>query len=219
MESSLTLQSSFVILPLLLVAVAWWLCRSTRFLVGAVSFLLASALLALSGVLSDFEALPPRLLLLLLPLTVIVSVSAFRTVGDRFMEMSWAWIVGFQAFRFPLELMIRQAVEEGVAPPQFTWTGLNWDILSGILSLLLLPFAARAPKWLLWAWNVIGLALLLNIVVVAIISVPGPLQRIQPDNTWVAYFPFVWLPAICVMAALMGHLVAFRKLRRADLRR
>jgi hypothetical protein len=32
--------------------------------------------------------------------------------------------------------------------------------------------------------------------------------------TFVAYPPFVWLPAVMVVAALAGHLVIFRALRR-----
>ena len=32
--------------------------------------------------------------------------------------------------------------------------------------------------------------------------------------TFVTYTPFVWLPAVMVVAALAGHLVIFRALRR-----
>jgi hypothetical protein len=31
-------------------------------------------------------------------------------------------------------------------------------------------------------------------------------------NTWVFYFPYVWLPTILVQAALFGHVVIFRRL-------
>jgi hypothetical protein len=31
-------------------------------------------------------------------------------------------------------------------------------------------------------------------------------------NTWVAYFPFVWLPASLVTLAIAGHIVVLRKL-------
>ena len=33
-------------------------------------------------------------------------------------------------------------------------------------------------------------------------------------NTWVMYFPFVWLPAGLVTSALFGHAVLWRKLAR-----
>lgn len=137
---------------------------------------------------------------------------AFWKIGDRFRDMPLVWLVGFQAFRLPLELMIYRAVEEGVAPPQFTWTGMNYDVLVGIFSLCLIPFVSKLPKWPIWLWNLIGLGLLLNVVTVAIISTPGPMQFLKPDNVWIAYFPFIWLPTVCVMAALFGHIVVTRKL-------
>lgn len=53
------------------------------------------------------------------------------------------------------------------------------------------------------------------VVIVAILSIPSPFQQLKPDNIWVAYFPFVWLPTAAVVAALLGHLVLFRKLNQA----
>jgi hypothetical protein len=61
------------------------------------------------------------------------------------------------------------------------------------------------------AWNVLGLALLGNVVTIAILSTP--LFRYFGDdrlNVWVTYPPFVWLPAVMVLAALAGHLLIFR---------
>ena len=61
--------------------------------------------------------------------------------------------------------------------------------------------------------NVLGFALLLNIVVIAILSTP--LFRSFGDdrlNVWVTYPPFVWLPAVMVLAALAGRLLIFRAL-------
>jgi hypothetical protein len=31
-------------------------------------------------------------------------------------------------------------------------------------------------------------------------------------NVWITYAPFVWLPAVMVLAALAGHLLIFRAL-------
>jgi hypothetical protein len=65
-------------------------------------------------------------------------------------------------------------------------------------------------------WNVMGFVLLVNIVTVAIVSTP--LFRWFGDarlNTFITYVPFVWLPAVLVTAALMGHILVWRKLRRS----
>jgi hypothetical protein len=63
------------------------------------------------------------------------------------------------------------------------------------------------------AWNVIGLALLLNVVIVAILGTPR-FRYFGDDalNVWITYPPFVWLPAVMVVAALAGHLIVFRAL-------
>lgn len=40
----------------------------------------------------------------------------------------------------------------------------------------------------------------------------------EPANVWITWPPFVWLPAVLVPVALLGHLLLFRRLRveRAD---
>jgi hypothetical protein len=35
----------------------------------------------------------------------------------------------------------------------------------------------------------------------------------EPANVWVLQPPFVWLPAVMVLAALLGHIVIFRRIR------
>jgi hypothetical protein len=61
---------------------------------------------------------------------------------------------------------------------------------------------------------VLGTVLLVNILVIAIASMPMfhwfGMDRL---NVWVADPPFVWLPAVLVLSALAGHLLMFRKLR------
>ena len=60
------------------------------------------------------------------------------------------------------------------------------------------------------------LGLLLNILTVAVLSTPR-FRYFGDDqlNVWVTYPPFVWLPAVMVVAALAGHLVVFRAVRTA----
>ena len=67
--------------------------------------------------------------------------------------------------------------------------------------------------YLVLLWNALGSALLLAVVAIAVVSLPvfqvyGP----QAVNTWVAYFPYVWLPAGLVTGALLGHVVLWRRL-------
>jgi hypothetical protein len=52
--------------------------------------------------------------------------------------------------------------------------------------------------------------------VVAVLSLPAPWRAFpnDPPNELVLHFPYVYIPALFVMAALAGHLLVFRKLAR-----
>ena len=62
------------------------------------------------------------------------------------------------------------------------------------------------------AWNLAGLALLVNIVSVAILSMPTPFRAFtnEPANTFVTQAPYVWLPVFLVQAAWLGHLLTLK---------
>jgi len=64
------------------------------------------------------------------------------------------------------------------------------------------------------AYNFIGLALLLNIVTIAVLSVPSPFRVFmnEPANTIVTYFPIVLLPAFLVPLAYTLHFLSLKKL-------
>jgi hypothetical protein len=99
-----------------------------------------------------------------------------------------------------------------------TFSGRNFDILTGLSAILVAWLAARGKlgrKGVL-AWNLAGVALLGNIVVVAVLSLPAPWRAFpnDPPNELVLHFPYVYIPALFVMAALAGHLLVFRKLAR-----
>jgi hypothetical protein len=182
-------------------------------------WLAVSATLALSEWLHNFDARPPRLLLMIVPTAALTIWLAFSSFGTRLIEgISIGWLIGFQFFRLPLEWLLHRLYQENVIPVQMTYAGRNFDIITGILALLLLLWSRRAtlPRWAIWAFNLIGFALLVNIVTVAILSAPLPFRVFmnEPANTFVAYWPWVWLPTFLVMAALFGHLLVFRWLRR-----
>ncbi|MEE9405409.1 MAG: hypothetical protein V3V20_10990 [Algisphaera sp.] len=212
MNASPELTFGFIALPVLLALFLGAICRSWRILAAALLWLAFTGAIAASGFLTDFSARPPRLLLLLGPTFLLTFILSFSSLGSRLMKLPLALLVGYQAFRIVIELLIHQAVVEGVAPPQMTWSGFNWDIASGITALMLAPWVSKAPRYVVLVWNTLALALLLCVVTVAILSVPGPFQQMKPDNTWVAYFPFVWLPTVAVVAALLGHIAVYRKL-------
>lgn len=190
----------------------------TRFSIGAAVWLAYTALLALGGLLADFDADPPPFLLVVIPTLLLPVLLARSRIGAALAEATpLAWLVGFHAFRLPLELVMHEAAREGTMPVQMTFTGMNFDIVTGASALIVagLLVQERAPRWLVWAWNALGSLLLLAIIAIAMASLPrfhvfgsAPARL----NTWVAYFPFVWLPAGLVSAALLGHLLLWRRL-------
>ena len=186
--------------------------------VGTTLWMLVTWLIAATGIIADVSRRPPPMLIM--PLTVIaMSIAiAYSRYGTRFVEGLPLWIlIAGQAFRFPLELLMHRAAEEGVMPPQMSYSGWNFDIVSGITAIPVAWALARGvvhARALAVAWNILGSILLANILVVAMISTPLVAafggHRL---NTWVAYPPYVWLPTMMVVCAITGHLVIFRKLK------
>jgi hypothetical protein len=172
---------------------------------------------AQSGVLRNWDRMPPPFGLLVLAIIVLAFVIAFTRFGRRLAQFVPLWaLVAVQAFRLPLELAMHGLYERGIMPGQMTYTGRNFDILTGITAIVVAAAVAsgRGGRKLVGAWNVMGLALLINVVTIAILSTP--VFRYFGDqhlNVFVTNTPFVWLPAVMVLAALAGHLLIFRALR------
>ena len=148
--------------------------------------------------------------------SILTLTAALSPYGRRLAEaLPFGALIGFQAFRLPLELVMHRAAAIGLMPVQMSYAGQNFDIVTGTLAIPVALLAAfnRAPLALIRVCNLLGLALLLNVVIVAIASLPV-FAAFGPDrlNTWVADAPFVWLPAILVVAALMGHVLLWRRL-------
>lgn len=210
---------ALLVVALVGVAVFRWVgSRSAMwFALGAAAWLAFSAALGLSGFLTHFDGFPPRLALLLMPALMLPLRLGFSRTGAQLAKAPLAWLVGLHAFRLPLELLMHEAAAEGVMPPQMTYTGWNFDITTGMGALVLALLVARghAPRWLLLAWNAWGTLLLVTILTIAIASLPTlALFGREPArlNTWVAYFPFVWLPAGLVSTAVLGHVLLWRRL-------
>lgn len=181
----------------------------------AVAVLGISALLAASGVLADLDARPPRAALLVGAVTLGTVVLAFTRFGERIAQawLLWALVIA-QSFRLLVEVLLAWGHAAGVVPVEVTWSGWNYDVVTGITALILGLWMWRGsvPRWVVAAWNGLGLVLLAIVVVTAIRSAFGFLEtapRLRLPATW----PGVWLPVWLVQMALLGHLLVFRALR------
>ena len=216
------LEWGFTLLPLLVGGTVVWAIRRTSgrsagIWAGATLtlWLVLTGGLASSGFLDQWN--PPRMFLLFGSILIFLFWSARQPWTQRLGDLSLKWLVGFQAFRIGVELLLHEAVQEGVAHPTMTWTGTNFDILPGVSALLLCPFADRLKPRSLQVWNVAMAVVLIFTVVTAMLAAPTPFRQIggDPPNVFVACFPFVWLPGVLVTSAWLGHIVLFRRLRRS----
>jgi hypothetical protein len=125
------------------------------------------------------------------------------------------WLVAFQGFRLPLELVLHSWVHQGVIPKAMTWNGSNWDVLSGIAALGLAPLCLRS-RAAAWIVNVIGVVLLVNVGRVAVLSAPVPFgwQDVTPKLLLPYHLPYALIVPICVGGALAGHVILTRALLR-----
>ncbi len=209
-----------------LVAGAWVaMCArgapSRIFKLGAFAALVmaASAAAAWSGTLTRFDRIPPPMGILIVMVLLVPAIGGLSSFGRRAaVEIPLALIVELQIFRLPLELVMHHAANVGVMPQELSFSGYNFDIVTGIGAAVIGAMLARGvevPRSLLWIWNAWGIYCLTAIAVIAIAT--SPMVRAFGDdprhvNTWVLYFPYVWLPAVMVSVAIFSHVLVTRAL-------
>ena len=183
---------------------------------AGIGWLMLTWRLAATGVLRRWDATPPPLFVLMLAIVVTAALIAFSPLGRRLAFGIPLWIlIAVQSFRLPLELAMHRLAVIGAMPPQMSYGGRNFDIVTGATAIVV-ALGIRvglAGRRLALTWNVVGTLLLINILVVAILSTPR-FRYFGTDrvNIFVTYPPFVWLPAVMVLAALAGHMLIFRRL-------
>jgi len=183
-------------------------------------WILAVSCLASAGWLSDFSGLPPRPFFVLFPALLMVIYWSFNgRTAPVLAQVSQRGLIGIQGFRIPVELFLWGLFLSGDIPVQMTFEGQNLDILTGALGAVLYflwpRFSEPLQRWVVLGFNSLGLCLLLNIVLTAILSMPTALRVFMnaPANRVVTTFPFVLLPTVLVPCALGFHLLSLRKLR------
>ncbi|OUJ69507.1 hypothetical protein [Hymenobacter crusticola] len=216
----LALSAGFV----LLTGLTGWLFyrathRSRLTLSLLVAWLSLQAGLSLNGFyVATPQALPPRLLLALLPPLLLLAGLLLTGRGRRYLLcLRLERLTLLHTIRLPVEIVLWVLSYYHLVPQLMTFEGRNRDLFSGLSAPVIyyLVFRRRG-RWrqLLLGWNVVCLGLVLNILVQALLSVPGPLQRLafEQPNVAVLYFPFVWLPSCLVPLVLLSHVAAFYQL-------
>ncbi len=173
---------------------------------------------SLTGFYTNTEVMPPRFLLLVLPaLIIILALSVLPRFKNYIHNFNTETLTLLHVVRIPVEIVLYGLYLHKVVPEIMTFEGRNFDILSGFTALLIFYFAYRkkglSNKIIVW-WNVLGLVLLFNIVVTAVLSAPFPFQQLAFDqpNIAVLYFPYILLPGFIVPLVLFSHIISLKKL-------
>jgi hypothetical protein len=177
---------------------------------------LATAVLAERGVLAEWTALPPRWPLL--PLTALVTsvlLGLTRTFRRLLAQLPPWQPVALQTFRVGVELAFWRLHAEGVAPVQVTFEGRNFDALVGLTAPAVaagIAFGWAGSRSTI-AWNLFGLAMLINAIGTVATSTPGPLHLGWTGEpfTAIASWPVVWIPALLAPIGITLHVISIRQ--------
>jgi len=175
-------------------------------------------ILSYNGLLANFSKMPPRpAFVMFVPLPVIILIAFSKTGTQLLKSVPPHWLVLMQSFRIVVELLLLFALISHKIPVQMTFEGKNFDVLTGVLALPVGYLLAKKKSYslkLAVVFNIMGMLLLLNILVIAILSMPTPIRYFmnEPSNTLVAQFPFILLPGVLVPIAYAMHIFSLRQL-------
>lgn len=169
------------------------------------------------GFFSDFQSIPPKAtILVIVPLITLIWAVRTDTAKEIIKHSSIHQIIYLQSFRIIVEFLLWALFLQDLLPIQLTLEGRNFDIISGITAPIIGLFLTQRliPGYIAVIWNIICLGLLVNVVSMAVLSMPTPFRVFlnEPANTIIATFPFVWLPGLMVPLAYGLHFYSLRQL-------
>jgi hypothetical protein len=182
------------------------------------TWLALQTFIGLSGFYTVTNKIPPRFLLLVVP-PIIFIVGLFTTTkGKQFIDgLQTKTLTILHTIRIPVEIVLFLLFVNKTVPELMTFEGRNFDILSGLTAPIIFYWGflrKRLERRIILIWNFICLGLLFNIVAIAVLSAPFPIQQLAFDqpNIAILYFPFIWLPSCVVPLVLLSHLATIRQI-------
>ncbi|MDB5230499.1 MAG: hypothetical protein JWN76_1304 [Chitinophagaceae bacterium] len=174
------------------------------------------AVLSINDVFNNFSHFPPRPVLAMIIPVIILAVLIFSGKTDKILSQTpMHWIIGLQSFRILVEIMLWMADKKGLMPVQMTFEGYNFDIITALLAIPCAIYLKKTPgSRLSIFFNVIGILLLINVLAIALLSMPTGFRvfKDRPSMEIVGRFPFIFLPGFLVVVALALHFLSLRKL-------
>jgi len=194
--------------------------NSIATLIVLLTWLAQQAIVSATGFYTVTNALPPRFLLLVLPPVLLIILIFILPQGRRYVDsLDIRKLTLLHTVRVLVELVLYWLYIQKTIPGLMTFEGWNFDVFSGLSAPVVFYYGfvkKRIGRKGLLVWNFVSLALLINVVLIAMLSAPLPFQQLAFDQPNVAlfYFPFVWLPCVVVPIVLFAHLVTIRQLIR-----
>jgi len=152
----------------------------------------------------------PLFPLLTIPPTIFVIGIFFTRRGKEFIQhLNLKTLMILHFLRIPVEIVLFSLAAYSVIPKSLTFEGRNFDILVGLTAPVIYYFGfvkIKLNKAVIIVWNIVGLALLLNVVFNAVYTV---LVLKQP-NFALGYFPFFLLPSLLVPLVMFSHLASIK---------
>lgn len=186
-------------------------------------WIVLQTVLGIGGFYQATSVSPPRLLVFgVLPALAMIIIF-FAFFGSFIERLPIRFLTIIHVVRIPVELTIFWLFIAGFMPRMMTFQSLNFDIVTGVLSLIIFFAAFRRDSGnrpMLIAFNIVGLVLLFVIVSIAAFSIPSPIQQLSFDqpNRAVLFFPYIFLPTIVVPIVLACHIASLYKTLRGNLR-
>lgn len=166
--------------------------------------------LAKAGVVA--QKMPPGPLLVAAPaiLYVVFGVARNPSSAAFASKIALPALIGAQTFRLFVEIGFHQLAQRGWLPERMTFEGRNWDIVIGLTAPVVALVAVARPDWrrAYQAWNLLGLALVINAMAQAMISFAGH----GTESMAIGRFPFAYVPGFLAPLAVALHVLTFKAL-------
>jgi hypothetical protein len=189
-----------------------------KILWGSLAWLGLQGVVFATGFYLKTDTIPPRFVLAVVPAFLAIAYFLTKKSSANVLDkLSLKDLTLLHVCRIPVEIGLLWLYQSQQIPQIMTFEGRNFDIFSGLTALPMVWYAfqnntiKRTP---LLIWNIVCLALVCIIMVIALLSAPTPFQQLgfEQPNVGVLKFPFGWLPSFIVPVVVFCHLVSIRLL-------
>jgi hypothetical protein len=191
---------------------------SKSFLIVLLSWIGVQSILGIAGFYNNPLTMTARFPLLFLPPLFFVIYRFMTPKGRAFIDsLDLSTLTLIHTIRVLVEVVLFWLYIHKTIPQAMTFHGRNFDIFAGITAPFVYYFGfikRTLNKTVIGAWNFICLALLVNVVANALLSLPARYQQFgfEQPNIALGFFPFVLLPAFLVPTVLFSMLAGIRQL-------